>query len=111
MIYDENDEYYEINKYGGNWKIVIDSILIDVYEYKTDAIDALLEEIKILNNDNDINYIKDIDYDELISELEIMDYESFYQYIDNILNDINIDYKPDIKIICMNNDEPEFGEL
>jgi len=105
MIYDENDEYQNIDEYGGNWKIVIDSELIDVYEYKEDAIDALIDELKILNNDNNISYMGDIDVFELVA----MDYDSLYEFIDNVLDEINIDV--DIKIICMNNDEPEFGEL
>jgi hypothetical protein len=111
MIYDENDEYQNIDEYGGNWKIVIDSELIDVYEYKEDAIEALLEELKILNNDENISYINNLDYDLLISELESMDYDSLYQFIDNVLDEIDLYDSPDIKIICINNDEPEFSEL
>jgi len=111
MIYDENDEYQNLDEYGGNWKIMINSELIDVYEYKEDAIEALLEELKILNNDKDIKYINNLDYDTLVSELESMDYDSLYNFINNVLDEIDLYDDPDIKIICINNDEPEFGEL
>ena len=111
MIYDENDEYRNLDEYGGNWKIIINSDLIDVYQYKEDAIEALLEELKILNNDNEIRYIESFDYDILISDLEAMDYDNFYNFIDLVLEEIEIEYDIDIKLICMNDEEPEFGEL
>lgn len=110
MIYDENDEYQKLDEFGGNWKILVDSELIDVYEYKEDAVEALLEELKILNNDETINIIDSLDYDILISELEAMDYDNFYDFIDLVLDEIDLQ-EIDIKLICMNDDEPEFGEL
>jgi len=105
MLYDENDELLDIDIYGGNWKISIDSEIIDIFEYKSDAIEGLIEELIIINNGNQIDYINLFD----LYDIEMLDYNSFYEFIDNILDEININ--SDIKLICMNNDEPEFGEL
>jgi len=108
--YDENDFDFEYDEYD-IWEIRIDNESINTFENKYDAIDSLLEEINILANETagEIFIENYIDLDNLINELINMDLTSFYEYITCVMGKLELNN--DIKLINLNNDEPEFGEL
>jgi len=108
--YDENDLENKYDKYN-NWEIRIDNEPINTFDNKYDAIDSLIEEINILYNDDAEKVLIDeyIDYDDLINELINMSSYDFYEYISCMKSKLELDN--DIRLICLNDDEPEFGEL
>ena len=108
--YDENDLENQYEKYS-NWEVRIDNSIIDSFEEKYDAIECIIEEINMLSNETAESILIEnyIDYDDLINELLNMDLNSFYEYIDCVLSKLDLDN--DIKIINLNNEEPEFSEL
>jgi len=109
MIYDyDNDDGALI--LDDNWEILIDSVLIDTYHTKSDAIYNMIEEIKTISNeDNLLQYTEYEDCEDFIYELGIVDSDSFYEIINNLLDSTELDIE--IKLICLNDEEPEFEEL
>ena len=109
--YDENDEieneYDEFDK----WEVKIDDEPFNTFDNKYDAVDSLLEEINLLNGSDIDEFIKESysDVDDLVNELVNMSAPEFYDYIYSISNNFNL--TNDIKLVCLNNEEPEFAEL
>ena len=105
--YDSNLEYDEYDI----WEIRIDDEPINTFDNKYDAIDSLIEEINMICNETAEETLikKFTDYDDLITELSCMGASDFYEYIDCVSEELNIENS--IKLINLDNDEPDFGEL
>lgn len=117
-------EYFDDDETNGfeifaKWQLFVDGQSLDKYLTKSEAIDALLEEIDFLTdgyfstNLNDI--IEDIlsesmvDMDELNDFIIDMYAIDFYNFIQDLMDALHL--KTKIKLINLDNDEPEFGEL
>jgi hypothetical protein len=108
--YDEDDELMDFDPFEDNWQIIIDESIIGVFFTKLEAIETLIDELISLNDDKDILNLTDYDNtDDMLYDLTNMDSESFYIIINKIIDEINIKF--DIKLVCLNDDEPTFGEL
>ena len=113
MSWDENDEEeYEETEYIENWEVRFNDMSLDIFEYKEEAVDYLLEELDTLT---DNQFYKDIesfgysDVDELFESLVKMCASDFYEYLDDILLKYKLEDK--FRLVNLNDDEPEFGEL
>lgn len=108
--YDENDEQEDYISYD-KWLIKIDNDLIKNFDSKEEAIENILDEITMISNlTNNVSLIKHYkDYDDLLNNLSNMCADDFYDYIEYISEDLNFDNE--IKLINIDNEEPDFGEL
>ena len=112
---DSNDYENDYDEYDV-WEVRIDNEPINTFDNKYDAIDSLLEEINILCNiETDEEKIEKIliekytDIDDLINELSCMCAVDFYEYITCVTEKLNINNY--IRLINLDNNEPDFGEL
>jgi len=109
--YDDVNDYEQDYDEYDKWEIRINNEAINTFDNKYDATDSLIEEINILSGDvaeDTLIYNYD-DYGDLINELSNMSASDFYEYIDCVTEKLNID--DNFKLINLDNDEPDFGEL
>ncbi|NPV13116.1 MAG: hypothetical protein HPY57_15220 [Ignavibacteria bacterium] len=110
------DEYlddYEEYQNDLNWQVRLNDEIIGDYETKEDAIWAIMEEIDSETNNLFFEAIGLIGYNdeyELFNTLYNMCAVDFYEYLDLIYDNFNIE-GCEYRLICLNNEEPEFGEL
>jgi hypothetical protein len=100
------------NNDNSTWEIRINDEHLDFFEDKSDAVMYLIDEIDILSNNEFLNNITDFGYlDESDFYYTIIDScaVDFYDEIDKICDKFNI--KEEFKLINLDNEEPEFGEL
>lgn len=117
-------EYFDDEETNGfeifaKWQVFINGQSLDKYLTKEEAIDAILEEIDFLTDGyfskNIENIIEDIlgetitnmdNLNEFLSDMYAID---FYNFIKDLMRVLHLKIK--IKLINLDNDEPEFGEL
>ena len=111
--YDDNDDYENDYDEYDIWEIRINNERINTFDNKYDAIDSMIEEIDILSNNQFLEQIND--YSDFDDETEIINYLinlsaiDFYEYIETLF--LKLDLPDVIRLINLDNDEPEFGEL
>jgi len=100
--YGAEAEYDEYKK----WEIRANDESLNFFDTKKKAITYLLVEIDTASNEK---FLENTDEEELLYELIELCSDDFYNMIDDISEqyDINIEFK----LINLDNEEPEFGEL
>lgn len=94
------------------WEIRINDKTVKTFETKEETLYHLIEEIDNLTNNKFFDSIKLIGYyneDDLLYSLIEMNAIDFYEEIEKICE--TFDINEEIKMINLDNDEPEFGEL
>ena len=107
------DEYGDEAGYESfeNWEVRINDEKIDTLENKADAISVLFDSIDSISDYKLISTLKSLEYeyDDLVHNLMESSSMDFYEIIDEITDELNID--DNFKLINLDNDEPEFAEL
>lgn len=111
---DYSDEYGQDAEYENfdNWEVRINDEVLDVYETKENALWSLLEEIDSDSNNELFKGVKLVGYsdeNEMYKVLSEMCAEDFYSQLEIILE--TFDIKDNYKLVNLDNEEPEFGEL
>lgn len=106
--YDENDVYDEQQYYNiDNWSVRINDIS-KYFEIKEDAVFYIVEELDLMY-DIFNNTTKYTGTDELFDLFMKLDCDDFYDTLKDICKYHNI--KDSIKLINLDDDQPEFREL
>jgi len=106
---DDFESNYEIDE---KWEVRLNDETLDSFETKEEAIWFLLDDIDTLTNNQFFENIRLISYqdeEELYDALIDMCYDDFYEQLNAIYENFDIDDK--YKLINLDNEEPEFGEL
>jgi len=100
--YGAEAEYDEYKK----WEVRANEETLDFFDTKKKAITYLLVELDTASNER---FLNNTDEEELLYELIELCSDDFYNIIDGISEEYNIDIE--FKLINLDNEEPEFGEL
>lgn len=110
--YDEYDEYGQDAEYENynNWEVRLEGEVLGVFETKEESILFIFDELEQLTEDF-YGKLKILGYseDELLKILLDFCAIDFYEEFDNLLLKLKIE--EEFKLINLDNDEPEFGEL
>ena len=109
--YDEDDFDNQQDNYN-NWEIIINNETINIFEDKDDAMYSLIEELNILSfyKLNDDFSISNFDNeDDLVNHFLNLSAMDFYEDLERLLE--RLELIDNIRLINLDNEEPEFGEL
>lgn len=106
---DEFDDYYEIEN---TWEVRVDDDVLEVFENKEDAIWFILDGFDSSSNNKFFQSVGLIGYndeEELFKSMIDMCSEDFYSQLEIICENFDIEEK--YRLVNLDNEEPEFGEL